>query len=808
MSETVIDKSGWLNLEINGKPVQMPPGSTVMDAAQTLKVFIPHFCYHKKLSLAASCRMCLVQVEKIPKPVPACATPVSEGMKVWTRSEVALAAQQSVMEFLLINHPLDCPVCDQGGECQLQDVAVGYGKGCSQYQEIKRVVPGKDLGPLVSAAEMSRCIQCTRCVRFGDEIAGQMELGLIRRGDRVEIVPFVGETVESELSGNMIDLCPVGALTSKPFRYQARSWELSRRRSVSPHDALGANLIVQLKRNQVVRVQPFENEAINECWLSDRDRFSYEALNSEARLTRPLVKKDGVLIEADWQEALPLAAARLQNIIERDGGEALGVLISPHATLEEAALMSRLARALGCDNIDHRLRQQDFSQDSKNVSWLGMPIADVSQLKAALFVGSFLRHDQPLLTARVRQAARHGAAISSLHSVRADWHLPLLYENVVPPSQLVTALAALVVAAHRETKATQALPAAFNEVTPTEKDTAIVRTLLAAPERAAIFLGSFAQQHEHAALLHALAQRLADDTGAILGVLPEAANSVGLALTGAQPQKGAQKGGLNARTMLEQPRKAYVLLHTEAPFDVAQGSAALTALRQADFVLSLSPFRPAEEGASLNALPDIVLPDIVLPIAPFTETSGTFINMEGRVQSFHGVAPPLGETRPGWQVIAALAGLLDQPFAETTPEAVRASCVPSADSVKARLSNRADTVLQALPKAAQKTVERVAAVPIYQADPLVRRAPSLQRTALAALPKVAMNAALAARLNLIKGGAVRIRQGNHAGENEVTAVLSWICDETLPANTVRFDMAHPLTAGFDVYGEFHLEATP
>jgi NADH-quinone oxidoreductase subunit G len=427
-----------------------------------------------------------------------------------------------------------------------------------------------------------------------------------------------------------------------------------------------------------------------------------------------------------------------------------------------------------------------------------MPIADVSQLKAALFIGSFLRQDQPLLTARVRQAARHGATISSLHSAYADWHLPLAHERVVSPSQLVAALAALVVAAHREAKVAQALPAAFNEIEPSEKasekDLAIVRSLLKAPERAAIFLGSFAQQHEHATLLHALAQRLADYTGTTLGVLPEAANSVGLALAGAQPQAN----GLNTRTMLEKPRKAYVLLHTEAPFDVAQGGTALVAMRQADFVLSLSPFRPAEEG---------VLPDVVLPVAPFTETSGTFINMEGRVQSFHGVAPPLGETRPGWQVIVALAGLLDRPFDETTPEAVRTSCVPSAESVTARLSNRAEIALQTLPKTATtKTVERVAGVPMYHSDPLVRRAPSLQRTALAAAPKAAMNAALATRLNLVKGGRVQIRQGE--AKNAVTAILFWVCDETLPTDTVRFDMAHPLTAGFDVCGEFHLEAAP
>ncbi|MDR2711287.1 MAG: NADH-quinone oxidoreductase subunit NuoG [Burkholderiales bacterium] len=793
MSETVVDKSGWLNLEINGKPVQMPPGSTVMEAAQASKVFIPHFCYHKKLSLVASCRMCLVQVEKLPKPVPACATPVSEGMKVWTRSEAAIAAQQSVMEFLLINHPLDCPICDQGGECQLQDLSVGYGKGYSQFKESKRVVAGKDMGSLVSAAEMSRCIQCTRCVRFTDEIAGKMELGMIWRGDRAEITPFVSETVESEISGNMIDLCPVGALTSKPFRYKARNWELSRRKSVSPHDALGANLIVQLRRNQVVWVKPLENEAINECWLADRDRFSYEALNSESRLTKPLVKKDGALIEADWQEALPLAAARLKNIIERDGSDSLGVLISPHATLEEATLMARLARALDCDNIDYRLRQQDFSHTDKasQVFWLGMPIAEVSQLKAALFIGSFLRHDQPLLAARVRQAAKRGAAISSLHSAPADWLMPMAREKVVSPSQLAQALAALVVAAHRETKAAQSLPAALQDVTPTEEDMALVRSLLNAPEKAAIFLGSFAQQHEQAALLHTLAQRLADITKAKIGVLPEAANSVGLALAGIQPQKN----GLNVKAMLEAPRKAYVLLNAEVPFDVAQGNTARSAMRQADFVLSLSPFKPSAED---------VLPDIVLPISPFTETSGTFINMEGRVQSFHGAAPPLDETRPGWQVITALAGLLNQPFAETTPEAVRASSINSAaENATARLSNQIGEALSAMPKKAT-AVERIAGVSMYHADPLVRRASSLQRTVLAQSPKAAMNAALASRLGLKKSAAVRIRQGKN--ENAVTAELPWVCDERLPADTVRFDMAHPLTAGFDVCGEFHLEA--
>ena len=394
-----------LNLEIDGKAVQVPNGSTVMDAAVKLGVYVPHFCYHKKLSIAANCRMCLVQVEKAPKPLPACATPVTEGMKVQTRSEMAVRAQKSVMEFLLINHPLDCPICDQGGECQLQDLAVGYGGSASRYHEPKRVVFHKNLGPLVSAEEMSRCIHCTRCVRFGQEIAGVMELGMAGRGEHSEIVSFVGRSVDSELSGNMIDVCPVGALTSKPFRYAARTWELARRKSVSPHDSLGSNLVVQVKGDRVLRVLPLDNEAVNECWISDKDRFSYEALGSDERLCSPRVKQGGEWRDVDWATALDVVAQGLKSISEKHGAGSLGVLASPHSTLEELGLAARLARGLG-GSIDHRLRQTDFRGDATaaGVPWLGMPIADLSTLDRALVVGSFLRKDHPLVAQRLRQA--------------------------------------------------------------------------------------------------------------------------------------------------------------------------------------------------------------------------------------------------------------------------------------------------------------------------------------------------------------------------------------------------------------------
>ena len=763
-----------LNLEIDGKAVQVPNGSTVMDAAVKLGVYVPHFCYHKKLSIAANCRMCLVQVEKAPKPLPACATPVTEGMKVQTRSEMAVRAQKSVMEFLLINHPLDCPICDQGGECQLQDLAVGYGGSASRYHEPKRVVFHKNLGPLVSAEEMSRCIHCTRCVRFGQEIAGVMELGMAGRGEHSEIVSFVGRSVDSELSGNMIDVCPVGALTSKPFRYAARTWELARRKSVSPHDSLGSNLVVQVKGDRVLRVLPLDNEAVNECWISDKDRFSYEALGSDERLCSPRVKQGGEWRDVDWATALDVVAQGLKSISEKHGAGSLGVLASPHSTLEELGLAARLARGLG-GSIDHRLRQTDFRGDATaaGVPWLGMPIADLSTLDRALVVGSFLRKDHPLVAQRLRQAAKRGLQVLSLHSVDDDWLLPVAHKAVVAPSMLPTMLAEIVVAAARG--AGRAVPPALVTVEPTAAAQVIAATLLSG-QRRAVLLGNAAVQHPEASRIRALAQALGELAGATLGTTGEAANSVGAGLVGAQPGGGEA----DAAAMLDAPRRAYLLLHAEPEFDCARPATAMAALDGADLVVVMSPFA---HGAAYA--------DVMLPIAPFTETAGTFINCEGRVQSFNGVAPPLAQTRPGWKVLRVLGTMLGvDGFGLDTIDEVRASLLPADRPIAGRLSNATGAPVSPL-ASAPATVERIADVPIYFADPLVRRAASLQLTADARPPRARMNRTLIDALGLVDGDRVRVRQGR--GE----AVVAALADPAVPPGVLRLAAAHPSTCGLD-----------
>ncbi|MFO1308022.1 MAG: NADH-quinone oxidoreductase subunit NuoG [Burkholderiales bacterium] len=764
-----------LNLEIDGKPVQVPNGSTVMDAAVKLGIYVPHFCYHRKLSIAANCRMCLVQVEKAPKPLPACATPATEGMKVQTHSEQAVKAQKGVMEFLLINHPLDCPICDQGGECQLQDLAVGYGASASRYQEPKRVVFHKNLGPLVSAEEMTRCIHCTRCVRFGQEIAGVMELGMRGRGEHSEIVTFVGRTVDSELSGNMIDLCPVGALTSKPFRYAARTWELARRKSVSPHDSLGSNLVVQVKGDRVMRVLPLENEAVNECWISDKDRYSYEALGSGERLAAPRVKVDGEWRDVDWATALDVVAGGLKDVAAKHGGGAIGVLASPHATLEELALAARLARGLGSGNVDHRLRQTDFSDDRARagVPWLGMPIADVGAQDRVLVVGSFLRKDHPLIAQRLRQAAKRGTAISTLHAVDDDWLMPVAHKAIVAPSLLPAALAEIVVAAAKA--AGKPVPAELAAVQPSAQAQAIAASLAGGTKRA-VFLGNLAVQHPAAAQLRALAQALAGIVGATLGTLVESANAVGAALVGAQPEAG----GLDARAMVAEPRSAYLVLHAEPELDCANPVAARAALEKADLVVVMSPFAHGTSYA-----------DVLLPIAPFTETAGTFVNCEGRVQSFNGVVKPLGEARPAWKVLRVLGTMLELPgFAFESIDDVRAEVVPAAEAIAARLSNATSTPLAA-PDGQPAPLERVADVPIYFADPLVRRADSLQQTTDAKSPRARMHRSLLEKLGVADGAQVRVRQGR--GE----AVVAAAADPAVPPGVVRLAAAHPSTCGLE-----------
>ncbi|MFJ5380091.1 NADH-quinone oxidoreductase subunit NuoG [Cupriavidus sp. CER94] len=755
-----------VELEIDGKKVEVAEGSLVMEAARKLGTYIPHFCYHRKLSIAANCRMCLVEVEKAPKALPACATPVTPGMKVFTNSEKAVKAQKSVMEFLLINHPLDCPICDQGGECQLQDLAVGYGASESRYKEEKRVVFHKNVGPLISMEEMTRCIHCTRCVRFGQEVAGVMELGMLNRGEHSEITTFVGQTVDSELSGNMIDLCPVGALTSKPFRYSARTWELARRKSVSPHDGVGANLVVQTKNQRVMRVVPLENEDVNECWISDKDRFSYEGVNSADRLTRPMLKQGNQWMETDWQTALEYVANGLASIKRDHGADQIAAIASPHSTLEELFLLGKLVRGLGSDNVDFRLRQTDFSAALKGAPWLGMPIADVTTLQRALVIGASLRKDQPLLASRLRQAAKKGARVAVIGTGGEDLLMPLAARIDVAPSGWTAALAgvARAVAAAKGVAA----PAGTDGFDGGDAAKTVADALLSG-ERRAVFLGNEAVRHPQFSALHALAQWIATETGATLGFLTEAANTVGGYIAGALPQQG----GANAQAMFDTPRKAYIVLNAEAEFDTADARKALAALQQAGTVVVLSPFR--SEAAMQYA-------DVILPIAPFTETAGTFVNAEGRAQSFNGVVRALGESRPGWKVLRVLGNLLDVPgFDFETAEAVRDAALVKL--APAQLNNATDAPIR-VTAAAANGIERIADVPIYHADPIVRRADSLQLTAAARRAMtVGLSSELFAKLGVQAGDPVRVTQDG------ASVVLPAALEKTLPANAVRVPAA-------------------
>jgi NADH-quinone oxidoreductase subunit G len=797
-----------INLEIDSKPVSVENGKTVMDAANALGIYIPHFCYHKKLSIAANCRMCLVQVEKAPKPLPACATPATEGMKVFTHSDAAAKAQKGVMEFLLINHPLDCPICDQGGECQLQDLSVGYGGSGSRFGEEKRVVVNKDLGPLIST-DMTRCIHCTRCVRFGEEIAGVMELGMINRGEHSEIIQFVGTTVDSELSGNVIDLCPVGALTSKPFRFSARTWEMSRKPSISPHCGLGSNLTVQTKNNKVMRVLPAENEAVNECWLSDKDRFSYEGLNSPERLKRPMVNENGAWREVDWQYALNFVANGLKQVAKQHGAEHIGALSTPHQTLEEMYLLQKLLRALGSNNVDFRLRQSDFGADGKlivsgnaasgsvGVPWLGMPIADINRLESVLIVGSSLRTDHPLIAHRLRDAAKRGARLHLLHTQDQPLAIRNAMTSVVFPSKFEDILEGILAAVCAINGVAHSARVSAGALSEAHRDWANdVAQHLIEKGASAVFLGNFAQQHPQAARLHALAQEIARITQSKFGFLGEAANSVGGHVARALPYSESGAQGLNALRMLSEPRKAYVLLGAEPELDCHDPAAAMGALKQADLVVALSAYRHQAEKYA----------HVMLPIAPFTETAGTFVSTEGRVQHFNGAVVPLAETRPAWKVLRVLGNLLGlSGFEHDSVENVRQEIAPDLQAhVTARLSNAIDPGLtsangaQAMPAG---KLERITEINMYETDAVVRRASALHATRTARAASLAVNRALFTELKLRPGGAAAVRQG------ACTTTLPVTIDDHVPAGCVRIAGARPETAALGpMFGAVELEA--
>ncbi len=776
-----------INLEIDGKAVQARDGAMVIEAADEAGIPIPRFCYHKKLSIAANCRMCLVDVEKAAKPLPACATPVTEGMKVYTQSPKAIMAQKGVMEFLLINHPLDCPICDQGGECELQDLAMGYGASASRYQEKKRVVKDKNIGPLIMT-DMTRCIHCTRCVRFGQEIAGLMELGATGRGEHMEIGTYIEKAMVSELSGNVIDLCPVGALTSKPFRYSARPWEMVQRDTIAPHDSVGSNLHLHVRGNKVMRVVPRENEAVNEVWISDRDRFSYQGLDSAERLQTPMIKRQGVWQETDWSSALQAVVRGLSEVSHKHGAQQIGALISPAATLEEMYLLQRLMRGLGVNNIDHRLRQSDFSGQSEAplFAGLGMAIADLQLLDAVLLIGSNVRQEQPMLAHRLRQATQwNNAQIMVINPVDHDFAFPLARRIISDPAGMVHALVGI--AKSLLEAGGQHVPAEFAKllatVQPDSAQRAMAQTLKTAGQTA-ILLGNGAQAHPQFSALSALAGLVGELSGARLGYLPEAANSSGGWIAGALPQREAAGNsvtapGLDARAMLEQGLKAYLLLGIEPEYDCANPAAALKSLHDAECVVALSAFnsKRMQEYA-----------DVLLPIGAFTETSGSFVNAEGRWQSFAGAVAPPGEARPGWKVLRVLGNQFNvSGFDYLSSEQVRDELQRLMDQAGEKKTTARWNDAGLPPRVAG--LMRIAEVPAYAVDALVRRAPGLRQAGERQDATLRINPGLAGRLGLSPGQFVQARQG------EAQALLPVEIDERVAEGCVLIAAALPRSAG-------------
>lgn len=811
-----------IELEIDGKKVRAAQGSMIIEAADAAGFDIPRFCYHRKLTIAANCRMCLVEVDKVRKPVPACATPVTSGMQVFTKSAMALDAQKAVMEFLLINHPLDCPICDQGGECELQDLSVGYGTDSSRFFEGKRAVANENLGALV-ATEMTRCIQCTRCVRFGDEIAGLRELGGMGRGEHLEIGTYVGHALKSELSGNIIDLCPVGALTSKPFRFRARAWELEQHAHVAPHDCVGSNIYIHTRkaiyspRCEVLRVLPRDNEAVNETWISDRDRFSYEGLSSPDRVETPLIKdKETEKWKAvDWQTALEFTAQGLKNIAAQNGPEQIGALASPNCTTEELYLLQKLMRALGSHNIDHRVRQLDFSQQDNAALYpsLGISLEDLENLEATLLVGANPRFDQPLINHRIRKSALQNGQVMCINPIDFTFNFELSAKIIINIENMVGVLAGI-------SKALLNINQDFREINgeinkdqkklvlellkntkPSETELKIAHSLHAA-KRSAILLGSIALNHPQASVLQSLCELIARLTqGGNCAYLTEGANSAGAWLAGAIPHRapvgGVMVPGQNARTMFTDPLQAYVLVNMEPELDCANSGLALKALNNAKFVVAINTFTSPkiQEYA-----------DVILPMAAFSETQGTYVNVEGRLQSFSSANLPPAEVRPGWKILRVLGNFLGLTGFDYQSASEILEELKSQMTVKKMAASAFEWVCPtSLPKVSG-ALTRVGSWPLYQVDSLVRRAPALQNiSSNEEVGLVRVCASVAEQLELKNGENVWLRQGT--GETqEFKIILKLKIDETVSKGSVLVYAGVSETVGLgDALGPIFLE---
>lgn len=761
---------GKITIEINGKAIEAEQGQMIIEVADKQNIRIPRFCYHKKLSIAANCRMCLVQVEKAPKALPACATPITDGMKVFTRSSLALQAQKAVMEFLLINHPLDCPVCDQGGECELQDISMGYGEGISEYSEGKRSVKDDNLGPLIETY-MTRCIHCTRCVRFGTEISGMRELGLIGRGENTMISTYIKKNVESELSGNIIDICPVGALTNKPFKFRARTWEMRQRPSVSPHDCIGSQLYIHERRDEVMRVVPKECERINETWISDRDRYGMFGLESSERVIHPQIKINGVWNQTDWATALEFAVNGLQKTIHEFGEEAVGGLISPNESIETMYMLQKWLRALGVRNIDHRLQACDFSDQHRYPIYPGMNLTftELENADSVLLLGSHTRKEQPMLWHRLSKAANSGASVMAINPMHFDMNLKLSACIVPDHADLVKAFAGVVAAVMQQGDADPALMVLLKGIKPSPEQSAMAGYLMQA-ERPVLLLGALAINHPHAATLRYLADELAKAIQARTGILSPGANAAGAWLSGCVPHRQAgglslDIQGLSAAEMFEAPRHAYVLVNIEPEYDAYNTYDALKAMQNAEFVMAISTF------ASVDMLD---YADVILPAAPFTESAGTYVNVQGDWQSVNAAVNPKGEARPAWKIIRVLAELCHQTDVDAliTLENVRAAVKAAAD--KGLHHAKTWVVPHHLPKM-EAGIIRIAETPIYAGDNLVRRSKPLQDTDDALWPQgLHIHPELATQYSFFAGDMVQVKQQGHQ------AVLPVVLDERIP----------------------------
>jgi NADH-quinone oxidoreductase subunit G len=774
-----------IEIEIDGKKLKAEPGSMIIEAADNANIYIPRFCYHKKLSIAANCRMCLVEVEKVPKPLPACATPVTDGMKVMTKSASALEAQKYVMEFLLINHPLDCPICDQGGECELQDISMGFGRDDSKFTEAKRSVADDDLGSLI-ASDMTRCIACTRCVRFGQEIAGIQELGLLNRGNKVQISTYVKHSLKSELSGNIIDLCPVGALTSKPYRFKARPWELNQTASVSPHDCVGSNLFIHTRREKIMRVVPHENEAINETWLSDRDRFSYLGLQHEDRIAKPMIKHRDQWQEVDWTKAFEYAAKGLKEIIREFGADQVAALTSAGSTMEEGYLLQAIMRDLGSENIDYRVQQQDFADEAAHQSRFDIKIEEFSKQDSVFLIGSNIRREQPILSNRIRTATQQqDAKVTSLNLYKIDHVFPMTVDSIVHPEQMVSSLASIAKVLGAESNAPEKLRAGISQANISD-DAKAIAEVLKYGENKLIILGSLALNHPQAATLRSLARVIAKTIGAKVAELTAGGNAAGLDAVNAKPGKGPGKG-LNAWNAIQEKLKAYILYNLEPDMDCTNPGAVAAALEKAGFVIAFSAFKS-------NLLEQHA--DIIFPIVPFSETDGTFMNVEGTQQSFKAAVPCFGEARPGWKVLRVFGNMLQLDGYQYTNN------FQVLEELQKSLTNEAnDEIFDVeLVSGAANGLTRIAEWPLYRSDAIVRRAEALQKSGANEAFALRINQATAAKLSLYNLDKVKVNQGKQ--KVEVSVMLS----EDVPDDCIYLPSAYTETASLgESFGPIEVE---